>query len=196
MENFSPRVMSNWGLDYEKLKEVKPDLIMLSMSAMGQNGPWKDDVAYGPTLQALSGLTYLTSFTQDSPMGIGYAYADPITGLYAAFAVLSALEYRRRTGKGQYIDLSEYEALCSVMGPSLLDVSTNGKNMFPQGNRSEDIPAAPYGCYQCSGVDRWCVIAVFSETEWESLCSVLGHPDWTQRKDSPLYLNERRMKKN
>jgi crotonobetainyl-CoA:carnitine CoA-transferase CaiB-like acyl-CoA transferase len=180
IENFSPRVMSNWGLDYERLKEVKPDLIMLSMSAMGQKGPWKDDVAYGPTLQALSGLTYLTSPTKETPMGIGYAYADPITGLYAAFAALSALEYRDRTGKGLYIDLSEYEGVCSLIGPTLLDSSLNHRNIFPQGNRSVDLPAVPYGCYQCAGIDRWCVIAVFDEGEWGSLCRVLGHPEWTK----------------
>ncbi len=178
IENFSPRVMPNWGLDYERLKEVRPNLIMVSMSGMGQTGPWKDFVAYGPTLQALSGLTYLTSFTKESPIGIGYAYADPIAGLYAAFSVLAALEYRDRTGKGQYIDLSEYEAICSLMGPTLLDVSINQKNIFPQGNRPVEIPAAPYGCYQCSSLDRWCVIAVFNDAEWENLCSVLGHPEW------------------
>ena len=121
IENFSPRVMLNWNLSYEKLKEVKPGLIMLSMSAMGHTGPWKDYVAYGPTLHALSGLTYLTSFEKDSPMGLGYAYADSISGLYAALAVLAALEYRERTGKGQYIDLSEYEAICTLMGPVLLN---------------------------------------------------------------------------
>ena len=121
IENFSPRVMSNWGLDYGKLKEVNPDLIMLSMSAMGQRGPWKDYVAFAPTLHALSGLTHLTSFEKDFPIGLGFAYADIVAGLYAAFAVLAALEYRDRTGQGQYIDLSEYEAICTLMGPSLLD---------------------------------------------------------------------------
>ena len=180
IENFSPRVMLNWNLSYEKLKEVKPGLIMLSMSAMGHTGPWKDYVAYGPTLHALSGLTYLTSFEKDSPMGLGYAYADSISGLYAALAVLAALEYRERTGKGQYIDLSEYEAICTLMGPVLLNTSVHEKEVLPHGNWSNDIPAAPYGCYRCSGMDRWCVIAVFNEEEWQNLCKVLGNPDWTK----------------
>ena len=180
IENFSPRVMSNWGLNYERLKEVRHDLIMVSMSAFGQKGPWRDFVAFGPTLQALSGLTYLTSFAQESPMGLGYAYADLVSGLYAAVAMLAALEYRDRTGKGQYIDLSEYEAICSLMGPALLDVAVNKKDVFPQGNRSEYLPASPYGCYKCSGIDRWCVIAVSNEAEWEGLCRVLGHPNWTR----------------
>jgi crotonobetainyl-CoA:carnitine CoA-transferase CaiB-like acyl-CoA transferase len=180
IENFSPRVMSNWGLDYKKLKEARPDLIMLSMSAMGQNGPWKDFVAFGPTLQALSGITDLTSYAKDSPMGLGYAYADTISGLYAALTVLAALQYRDRTGKGQYIDLSEYEAICTVMGPSFLDISMNHREVLPRGNRSDEISAAPYGCYQCKGVDRWCVIAVFNETEWQALCNAMGSPGWTK----------------
>jgi crotonobetainyl-CoA:carnitine CoA-transferase CaiB-like acyl-CoA transferase len=180
IENFSPRIMSNWGLNYEKLKEVRPDLIMVSMSGMGRTGPWKDFVAFGSTLQALSGLTYLTSFTKDSPMGLGYAYSDLISGLYGAFAILASLEYRDRTGKGQYIDLSEYEAICTLIGPTLLNVSVNHQNVSPQGNRSDNISAAPYGCYKCLGEDRWCVIAIFDDKEWDSLCTVLGHPDWTK----------------
>ena len=178
IENFSPRVMSNWGLDYGKLKEVNPDLIMLSMSAMGQRGPWKDYVAFAPTLHALSGLTHLTSFEKDFPIGLGFAYADIVAGLYAAFAVFAALEYRDRTGQGQYIDLSEYEAICTLMGPSLLDTLLNDKEILPEGNCPNYIEAAPYGCYKCSGEDRWCVIAVSNEEEWQSLCRVLGHPEW------------------
>jgi crotonobetainyl-CoA:carnitine CoA-transferase CaiB-like acyl-CoA transferase len=178
IENFSPRVMPNWGLDYEKLKEVKPDLIMLSMSAMGQGGPWKDYVAFAPTLHALSGLTHLTSFEKNAPIGLGYAYADIIAGLHAAFAVLASLEYRDRTGQGQYIDLSEYEAISTLMGPSLLDTLLNNKEILPEGNSPDHIVAAPYGCYKCSGEDRWCVIAVANEEEWQSLCRVLGHPEW------------------
>ena len=180
IENFSPRVMSNWGLSYERLKEVRPDLIMVSMSGMGQTGPWKDFVALGPTIQALSGLTRLTSFNEDSPMGLGYSYADTVAGLYAVLAVLAALEYREGKGIGQYIDLSEYEAVCTVMGPTFLDILANHKDILPRGNQSHHVPAAPYGCYRCLGTDRWCVIAVFNEVEWQALCEVMGNPDWSQ----------------
>ena len=180
IESFSPRVMSNWGLDYERLKKVRPDLIMVSISAVGQTGPWKDLVAYGPTLQALSGITYLTSFHEDSPLGLGFAYADPMIGLYAALAVLAALEYRDKTGEGQYIDLSGYEVSCSLIWPTLMDVASNKKAILPRGNDSDTVRAAPYGCYRCSGEDRWCVIAVSNEHEWEALCRVLGNPDWTR----------------
>ncbi len=180
IENFSPRVMSNWGLNYERLKEVRPDLIMVSMSGMGQTGPWKDSVALGPTIQALSGLTYLSSFNEDSPMGLGYSHADTVAGLYAVLAVLAALEYREGKGMGQYIDLSEYEAVCTVMGPTFLDILANQKDVLPQGNQSDHVPAAPYGCYRCLGADRWCVIAVFNEVEWQALCEVMGNPGWSQ----------------
>lgn len=180
VENFSPRVMSNWDLDYAALKRSNERLIMLSMSGTGQNGPWKDFVAYAPTLQSLAGLTYLTSYSQDAPMGLGYAYADIISGLYGAIAILAALEHRDRCGQGQYIDLSEYEAVCTAIGPALIDAYFNNYQILPPGNDAEHRPAAPYGCYKCSGEDRWCVITVFTEDEWQSLCSLLGNPDWTK----------------
>ncbi|RLB36468.1 MAG: CoA transferase, partial [Deltaproteobacteria bacterium] len=177
-ENFSPRVMANWGLQYKKLKDVKSDLIMVSMSGMGQTGPWKNFVAFGPTIHALSGLTYLSSFSKDTSMGLGFAYADVVAGLYAILVVLGALEYRDRTGIGNYIDLSEYEAVCTLMGPTLLEILANKREVLPQGNYSEHIPAAPYGCYRCVGEDRCCVIAVFNETEWQALVKTMGSPEW------------------
>jgi crotonobetainyl-CoA:carnitine CoA-transferase CaiB-like acyl-CoA transferase len=179
VENFSPRVMSNWDLDYATLKKSNERLIMLSMSATGQNEPWKDFVAYGPTVQSLGGLTYLTSYSLEVPMGLGYAYADMVSGLYGAISILAALEHRDRCGQGQYIDLSEYEAVCTTIGPALIDACFNQNQIVPQGNDAEQKPAAPYGCYKCSGEDRWCVIAVFTEDEWQSLRGVLGNPDWS-----------------
>ncbi|MBI5969074.1 MAG: CoA transferase [Deltaproteobacteria bacterium] len=199
IENFSPRVMSNWGLNYDRLKEVNPDLIMVSLSGMGQTGPWRNFLALGPTIHALSGITYLTSFAKDSPVGLGYAYADIIAGLYAAFAVLAALEYRDRTGQGEYIDLSEYEAMLTCLGPTLLDAFLNHREILPQGNRSDSTPAAPYGCYPCLGEDRWCVLAVFNGSEWEALGKALGNPAWmkeerfstySRRKEHQVELNE------
>jgi crotonobetainyl-CoA:carnitine CoA-transferase CaiB-like acyl-CoA transferase len=183
VENFSRRVMSNWDLDYATLKKSNERLIMLSMSGTGQDGPWKDFVAYGPTLQSLAGLTYLTSYTQDAPMGFGYAYADMVSGLYGAVSILAALEHRDRCGQGQYIDLSEYEATCTTIGPALIDAGFNHHQIMPKGNDTENRPAAPYGCYKCSGEDRWCVIAVFTEDEWQSLCGVLGNPAWSEAHD-------------
>jgi crotonobetainyl-CoA:carnitine CoA-transferase CaiB-like acyl-CoA transferase len=183
IENFTPRVMSNWGLDYEKLREVKPNLIMISISAMGQTGPWRDFVAFGPPIQALSGLTVLTSYDPAAPLGLGYAYADSIAGLYAVLSILAAMEYRDKMGQGQYIDLSAYESMCTLLGPALLDVSLNKQEVRPHGNRSEYLNAAPYGCYKCLGLDRWCVIAVHNEEEWHALCQALGQPVWTREEE-------------
>jgi crotonobetainyl-CoA:carnitine CoA-transferase CaiB-like acyl-CoA transferase len=179
VENFSPRVMSNWNLDYAALKNSKENLIMLSMSATGQSGPWKDFVAFGPTVQSLGGLNYLTSYSPQAPMGLGYAYADIVSGLYGAFSILAALEHRDRCGRGQHIDLSEYEAACTTIGPALIDACVNHNKIVPRGNDADQIPAAPYGCYKCSGADRWCVIAVYTDNQWQSFRRVLGNPAWS-----------------
>ncbi|MDO8785738.1 MAG: CoA transferase, partial [Syntrophales bacterium] len=181
MENFTPRVMANWGLNYEALKQIRPDLIMAGLSGMGQTGPWRDFAALGYTLQALTGLTSLTSPENHSPAGIGYAYADPLAGLIAALAILGALEHRRKTGQGQYLDISEYEAISSLLGPALLDCAVNHPPAVTPDKTSAEIPAAPYGCYRCLGDDRWCVIAAFSENEWHALCRVMGNPAWTKQ---------------
>ena len=181
IENFSSRVMANWGLQYQSLTAVNPEIIMVSMSAMGQTGPWKDSVAFGPTIQALSGLTYLTSFDKDAPLGPGYAYGDIVAGLYAVIAILAALEQREREGNGQYIDLSEYEALSGLMGPTLMDTVVNQREVLPQGNGSHYLPAAPHGCYRCSGRDRWCAIAVFTDDEWQALKRIMGNPEWAEQ---------------
>ena len=192
IENFSPRVMSNWGLNYKELKKVKPDLIMISMSGMGQNGPWRNFVAFGSTVQALGGLTHLTAYDKDSPVGLGYSYADTISGLYAAVAVLAALNHREKTGNGQYIDLSEYEAVCTLIGPDLLNAATGNSEILPIGNHADYAFSAPHGCYKCLGQDRWCVIAVFNEHEWEAL-SKMSHPSWV---DEPKFSTMAKRKKN
>lgn len=179
VENFSPRVMSNWRLTYEDFRAVKPDVIMLSISAAGHTGPGRDWVGFAPTLHALSGLSYLTAFTEDEPLGPGVPYGDVVAGLYGALAVLAALEHRERTGQGQHIDLSQYEALCTVLGPPLIEAAVRGERGRPRGNGAGDVPAAPHGCYRCRGADRWCVIAVFDDEEWASLCRVMGDPPWT-----------------
>ena len=176
IENFSPRVMTNWGLGYEKLQQENPDLVMLSMSAMGRTGPWRNSVGFAPTIHALSGLTHLSSFDEKEPMGPGFAYADVVSGLYAALAVLAALEHRDRTGEGQYIDLSQYEAMCTLLGPTFMHASCTDKDVLPTGNKSEHNSACPHGCYRCSGDDAWCVIAVGEGPEWRALCRAIDNP--------------------
>ena len=187
MENFTPRVMRNWGLDYARLKVANPGLVMVSLSGFGRGGPWQDYAALGPTVQALSGLTGLSSYREGRPNGIGFALADHISGLYAALAALSALRRRDSHGCGVHIEISELEAACSTLGPELISFSLGGRAAGPQGNSPSRQPAAPYGCYPCRGDDRWCVIAIYDEEEWRSLCRAMGDPVWArQQKFSDL----------
>ncbi len=179
VENFTPRVMANWGLDYPSLKKVKPDLIMLSLSVMGQTGPWRDYMGFGPTVQAFSGITHLTSYPGKPPTGLGFSYADHVAGLYACLALLIALEHRRKTGEGQFIDVSQVEAMASLLGSAIVDY-TQGKDVEPAGNSSAQ--AAPHGVYRCKGEDRWCAIAVFTDEEWQRFTRALGSPPWTEDK--------------
>ncbi|GAI01091.1 unnamed protein product, partial [marine sediment metagenome] len=178
VENFTPRVMANWGLDYDSLKKLKPDLIMLSLSTMGNTGPWRDYAGFGPTIQAFSGITYLTSFPGEPPLGLGTSYADHIAGLVACLALLGALEYRQRTGEGQYIDVSQVEAMASLLGDAILDYTVDGRQVEPVGNSSTE--AAPHGVYRCRGDDRWCAIAVFTEDQWQGFKRALGNPPWAE----------------
>ena len=178
VENFTPRVMANWGLDYPNLKKIKPEIIMLSLSTMGQTGPWRDYAGFGQTIQAFSGITYLTSFPGKPPLGLGTSYADHIAGLVATLALLSALEYRQRTGEGQYIDVSGVEAMSSLLGDAIVDYTLNGRQVEPMSNSS--TRAAPHGVYCCQGDDRWCAIAVFSDKEWQGFKRALGNPQWCE----------------
>ena len=180
IDNFSARVMRNWGMDYESLRQIKPDIIAVSMSGFGHTGPHRDYVSYGPTLQALSGYTLLMRHAGKEPAGWGYSYADMSGGYSGALAVLMALWYRRRTGDGQFVDLSQFETISSVVGPTLLDILVNKTQSDSFGNRSQEAPAAPHGVYRCLGEDRWCAITVFTEKEWQGFCGVLGNPTWTK----------------
>ncbi len=171
IESFSPRVMDNWGLGWDTMRQEKPDLITVSMSAFGRTGPWRNYVAYGPTIHALSGLTYGTRYARGRPLGPGFAFADHVAGLYASMAVMAALENRRRTGRGAFIDLSQFEAMCALTAAG-----------------DENPVAAPCGVYRCRGEGRWCAIAVFDDDEWCRLCRVMGmshlsdHPGFAKAK--------------
>jgi benzylsuccinate CoA-transferase BbsF subunit len=180
VENFSPRVMSNWGLDYLELKKLRPDIIYLSLSVMGHSGPWRDYSGFGPTVQAFSGITYLTAYPGRPPSGIGYSYSDHIAGLYASLALLGALEHRRQTGEGQHIDLSQTEAAASLLSDAVVDCTLKGEVPEPPGNRSSQ--AAPHAIYPCNGQDRWCAIAVTTDEEWVCFKRALGNPAWANEK--------------
>lgn len=178
IENFTPRVMKNFGLDYPSLKKTNPQIIMVSLTGYGQDGPYRDYVTYGEGIEAMAGLTKLTAYPDGEPLRPGVAYADATSGLAAAFAILAALRCRRLTGQGQYIDLAMREALAPLMGEAIMDYVMNDRVAKPMGNHHPSI--APHGCYRSRGEDAWVVLAVSSDEEWRSLCQVMGNLPWTK----------------
>jgi benzylsuccinate CoA-transferase BbsF subunit len=173
IENFAGGTMNRIGLGYNVLKEIKPDIIMLSTSMQGQTGPHFNHPGSGHKLTALAGFSNIFGWPDREPAWIA-AYTDFIAPRYNIIALMAALEYRRRTGKGQYLDMSQYENGVQFMAPLVLDYSANGRVAYREGNKNPD--AAPHNAYQCIGDDRWCAIAVFTEEEWKNFCGVLGNP--------------------
>jgi len=189
-------VMRMWGMDYASLAKIKPDIISISMSGLGHTGPRCNYVSYGPTLHGLAGFTRMMANSRGEPAGYGYSYADMAGGYSGALAALIALWHRKRTGRGQFVDLSQFEALASLAGPALLDISVNGRTQEAPGWRSQEAPAAPHGAYRCrprgGDDDRWIVIAVRSQAERERFAGAISSPAWTvEPKFRTLYLRMR-----
>jgi crotonobetainyl-CoA:carnitine CoA-transferase CaiB-like acyl-CoA transferase len=178
IENYSTGVMDKLGLGYADLERINPRLVMLSTSGYGDRGPCSRYVTWGPNVEALSGLSKLTGFPTRECAITQYAYPDPLSALHGLFAVMCALDHRSRTGRGQYISLSQFETMVSSLGPLMMEFLVNGREPQRLGNRSEH--AAPHGCYRCAGDDRWCAIAVSSDAEWQSFRQVLGDPAWAR----------------
>jgi crotonobetainyl-CoA:carnitine CoA-transferase CaiB-like acyl-CoA transferase len=148
-------------------------------------GPWKDYVGFGASVEHLAGVSQLTGYADAGPMTLSSALAvsDPIGGLNGAFAMLLALQLRRQTGRGQYIDLSQNEAVSCLLGDAIMDYTLNKRVQGRRGNRHPFM--APHGCYRCRneddwrGDDRWAVIAVSSDEEWVRFGNAIGSPAWT-----------------
>lgn len=178
VESFTPRVMKQFGLDYDTVRRLRPDIVMVSMSGYGQSGPQADWGAYGMGLEPASGISAATGYRGGPPIRSGISFTDPLTGVLAAGAVLVALHYRQRTGKGQFIDLSQQEGAIALMGAALMDYQMNGRLAERMGNRS--TWAAPQGCYRCRGDDDWLVISVENDEEWAAFCRATGHAEWAE----------------
>ena len=175
--NFTPGVMERFGLGYDAVRRVKPDIIYLSMSMQGSSGPEHTYLGYGSSMAALTGLHHLTGLPGREPAGTGTNFPDHIPNpCHAAFAVMTALRHRRRTGEGQYIDIAQTEPTIALLGPTLLDLTVNGRVQQPNGN--EHAWAAPHGVYPCKGDDRWIAIAVMNDDQWAGLADVLGASGW------------------
>lgn len=175
IENFSGQTMKKMGLGYDAFKEDRPDIIMLSSSMQGQDGPYARHPGTGHQLTGLAGFNHITGWPDREPPYIS-SYTDFPAPLLNVLTILAALDARHRTGKGQYLDMSQLENGIHFLAPIILDYTVNGRVADRMGNRHPQ--AAPHGAYRCLGDDRWCAIAVFTEKEWQSFCATLGNPAW------------------
>jgi crotonobetainyl-CoA:carnitine CoA-transferase CaiB-like acyl-CoA transferase len=178
LENTRPGSVDKLGITYEALKEVKPDIIHINMPALGCYGRHSKAALFGAQLQALGGHTYLTRYPDEdytTTQSLLF-HGDASAGANAAFAILCALQYRKRTGKGQHIDLSQLETVIPHFGEAIMEYTMNERVMEPLGNR--DAEMAPQGVYRCYGEDGWVVITVDSDKAWQGLCRAIGDPEW------------------
>lgn len=183
-ENFAPGVMERWGITYEYLRAIREDVIYARMSGFGHSGPDHTYRSYGPVVQAVSGLSFISGRPGEPPSGWGFSYMDNMAAYYNSSALLLALFNRTRTGAGEEISCSAVEVGVGLMGPLILEASANGRKFlgsaFPTGNRLEHPHAAPHGVYPTNESDRWCAIAVFNDAEWAGLVRALRDPAWAQ----------------
>ena len=178
VENFSPRVVGQLGVDYESLRRIRPDLIMLSMSGYGGSGPWRDTLGIGGTVEPTSGMSSLLGYRDSQPFNSGQMFPDPVGGLHGFAALMTALYHRERTGEGQYIDLSMQESCATVIGDALLEYLWT-QNVRPRlGNRH--LTFAPHGIFAATGDQRWVALAAESQEQWRALACVAGHPEWLE----------------
>ena len=178
LENYTPRVMANFGLEYAALREVNPSLIMISMPGYGNDGPYRDYPAYGTTLEQHAGFSSLIGYADSGPYRTQSTYTDPLASINAAGAVMLALYHRRRTGRGQYIELAQMETSICCLGEPLLDFAMNQREPERRGNRHPSM--APHGAYRCLGDDAWLSIAIANDEEWFAFADAIGQPEWTK----------------
>ena len=176
IENFVPGVMERLGLGYSAIAQINPSIVYLSSCNMGQTGPKASQRGFGSQLTSQSGFTYLAGYPGGEPMLLFGPYIDFVAVGFGLVAVMAALDQRQRTGRGAYIDLSQYETGLQFIAPALLDNEVNGRVMTHDGNR--DLDAAPHGVYPCRGDDAWCAIATYDDDEWRALCGAVGHSEW------------------
>ena len=175
IENWAPHVMPSLGLGYEDLRKVRPDVIMLRTSAMGQSGPEHRYTGLGATAEVLSGLSTISGYDGGEPQKSGINYGDPFAGIHGAYAIMAALLRRSRTGRGALIDLSLSESLITTLGEYTAGVSMNGEQPPRMGNRHPG--KAPHNVYPCAGEDDWVFLEAGSESEFQALCTTIGRPE-------------------
>ena len=190
IENFSSGVLDSWELSYEAQKAINPAIIYCSVSGFGHSGRDKRFTTWGPTAQALSGLTLMSGLPGKPPAGWGYSYMDHTAGYYSAIAVMMALHHRNKTGEGQHIDISQVEAGMVLTGPAVLDYTVNGRSFrregMPTGNRAWEPAMAPHNTYRCAGEDRWIAVACRNDAEWAAMVRAMGEPAWADARFETL----------
>ncbi len=195
IENFSAGVMGRWGIPYDEMRKIRPDIVYVSMAGLGHFGPWVDYTTMGPSAQSLGGLQFISGLPDQPPSGWGYSYMDDVGGIYGAMSMVTALRHRQATGQGQYVDLSQMSVGPTIVGPAFIDRTINDRPArregYPPGNRAawpgaplapnyRDGPAAPHNAYRTKpgGYNDWCAIACLSDGEWKALVDVMGNPAW------------------
>jgi len=176
-ENFAPGPMERFGMDYETLVREKPDLVMVSGCLFGQTGPHRSYPGFGAQGSALSGFNHLTGWPDRASAGPSGTITDSLAPRYVALAMVAALLERRRTGRGQYVDVAQVETAVYSTSEVQVRYSARGEVVTRDGNRSERT--APHGVYPCRGEDRWLALAVWNDADWARLREQMGHPEWS-----------------
>jgi benzylsuccinate CoA-transferase BbsF subunit len=207
LENYTPRVVERWGLTYDEVVKVRPDIVYAQLPMQGSTGPHRDFLGFGGIIAPFAGYSFLTGWPDRPPIGLGTNYPDYIINPgHAAIAVLAALRYRDRTGKGQRIELAQTESTAATLGPQIMEYTVNGVVPQRTGNRIDF--AAPHGAFPCSGNgdaagpepapggpqpdDRWVAIAVYTDAQWQGLCDAMGRPAWAEEERFATLLGRKR----
>ncbi|MDP6494127.1 MAG: CoA transferase, partial [Dehalococcoidia bacterium] len=200
VENYSAEVLEDWGLGYDELKKLRSDIIYVSMSGFGHTGRDKHYTTFGPSAQALSGMTFASGLPGQPPAGWGWSYLDDTGGMYIAFYALAAIFHRKMTGQGQHVDMGQMVMGTTLNGPALLDMTINGRKSqregYPPGNRAHwpgtpmlnnyrGSMIAPHNGYRTKGggYNDWCAIACYTDQEWQNLVSLMGSPPWAKNQN-------------
>ncbi|MBS95998.1 MAG: CoA transferase [SAR202 cluster bacterium] len=185
VENFTPRVMKKWNLTYDDIKKIKPDIIMVSNTGYGHSdGPYASYPGQATTMEATHGTASVTGYPGELPDKAGRSYVDFLASWHALFAIASALRYRNRTGKGQWVDIGMYQLGVSFISEYLMDWISNTRLPSRIGNRHPQY--APQGCYPTNEDDRWITISAINQKQWENLCDFMNRKDLL---DDPRFLN-------
>jgi len=177
-DSHRPGVLERWKLGYHDVVKINPDIVMIRNSNQGLTGAAATHPGLGNHTNGLTGIVNFVGWPEQEPISLMVAYTDYLVPHFAAAALIGALDYRRKTGKGQLIDISQFEVGLQLLAPALINCSVNGHEEKRKGNSCDY--AAPHGVFQCRGDDRWCTISVIDDFEWQAFCHAIGKPGWLE----------------